>query len=418
MRSPKLAVALGGVAYIVAVTQRSTLGVASLVAAARFHTNAEQLSMLAVAQLIVYAAMQIPAGLLLDRFGPRKTLFFGTLSIAAGQYVVAFSTVLAPAIVGRMFVGLGDAFIFLSMIRLINSWYSGPRASSLQQWLGNGGQLGQIVSAFPFAMLLTATNWQFAFFTWASISLLVAFGVYVLVMDDPTHQSSQHQVHWKSRIAHLRNDIRRPSTKAAFWIHLSCNSPGTVMLLLWGVPFLQQGEGLPREVALGIISSFVAIGLFFGILYGWICGKHPQLRKLTLSLSVSVLATGWLTILLWPGRAPLWMLIIWAVTTAVNNPASMIAFDYTRQYAPKRQLGSINGFANTGGFIAGLSMMFVIGLILDVYYATIGKAAGLALYSLQGFKLALLIVVAMAIFGHLRYRSNEKKIALTTEASE
>ena len=71
------------------------MGIASLVATDRFQTTAEQLSMLAVAQLIVYAAMQIPVGLLLDRWGPRRLLSIGALSMALGQYVVAFAPALA-----------------------------------------------------------------------------------------------------------------------------------------------------------------------------------------------------------------------------------------------------------------------------------------------------------------------------------
>ncbi|MDE2408892.1 MAG: MFS transporter, partial [Actinomycetales bacterium] len=98
------------------------MGIASLVATDRFHTTAEQLSTLAVAQLIVYAAMQIPVGLLLDRYGARVLLSIGALSMAAGQYTVAFAPSLGIAVVGRMLVGFGDAFTFISMIRLINGW--------------------------------------------------------------------------------------------------------------------------------------------------------------------------------------------------------------------------------------------------------------------------------------------------------
>jgi len=157
-RSAAFIVTLGVLAYISAVTQRSTMGIASLVATSRFHTTAEQLSTLAVAQLVVYAAMQIPVGLLLDRFGARLLLTVGAISMALGQYVVAFAPNLETAVAGRMLVGFGDAFTFISMIRLINGWYQGKRASQLQQWMGNGGQIGQIVSGAAF-LVPAARRW-------------------------------------------------------------------------------------------------------------------------------------------------------------------------------------------------------------------------------------------------------------------
>ncbi|MEY2945390.1 MAG: hypothetical protein RL243_132, partial [Actinomycetota bacterium] len=161
------------------------MGIASLVATDRFQTTAEQLSTLAVAQLIVYAAMQIPVGLLLDRYGARVLLTIGALSMAAGQYTVAFAPNLGVAVVGRMLVGFGDAFTFISMIRLINGWYTGKRASQLQQWLGNGGQIGQIVSAIPFAYLLHLDGWTTSFSVWATIALILAVASWVLIADEP-----------------------------------------------------------------------------------------------------------------------------------------------------------------------------------------------------------------------------------------
>lgn len=417
-RTAAIAVALGAIAYVMAVTQRSTMGVASLAATEKFQVNAEQLSMLAVAQLVTYAAMQVPVGLLLDRYGPRRLIFTGTILISTGQYLVAFATELPMAVCGRMIVGVGDAFVFISMIRLINVWYSGARASQLQQWLGNAGQLGQVVSAFPFALLLHSTSWNFAFATWATIGLLVALGVWVLAVDEVEHRLAQHRVHIKTRLQHLRADVKRASTRTAFWVHFSTMSPSTVMLLLWGVPFLQQAEGLARPIALGVLSSFVLMGIGFGMFYGWLCGKYPEKRKLALGFGAAFMLSGWLAVMLWPGPAPLWLIGLWAVATSSNASASMLAFDYTRQYAPKRQLGSINGFVNIGGFLASFSMMFAIGLVLDWYYEVAGRAAGLELYSLEGFKIALWVVPLVIIGGHWRYRVNEKRISSEILTSE
>ena len=130
-----IAVALAGLAYLVAVTQRTTMGSVALDAAERFETTARELSSLAVLQLIFYAGMQIPVGILLDRFGSRKLLTAGAILMAAGQFLVAASETLPGAVVGRILVGIGDACTFISMMRLSNSWFTGkrkPRPKKLQ----------------------------------------------------------------------------------------------------------------------------------------------------------------------------------------------------------------------------------------------------------------------------------------------
>ena len=384
------------------------MGIASLVATDRFQTTAEQLSTLAVAQLIVYAAMQIPVGLLLDRYGARVLLTIGALSMAAGQYTVAFAPNLGVAVVGRMLVGFGDAFTFISMIRLINGWYTGKRASQLQQWLGNGGQIGQIVSAIPFAYLLHLDGWTTSFSVWATIALILAVASWVLIADEP-NPVKHERLNLGERLGLLRESVRLSSTRMAFWVHFCTQSSTTVIVLLWGVPFLEQAEGLSKPTVTAILSSFVIIGFGFGLVFGQLCAHRPQWRRPALTLTATLMLSSWIALLLVPGQAPLWLIVLWLVFTSMNAPASMVAFDYTRQYVPRRELGAANGFVNIGGFVATFSMMFIIGVILDAFYASTGRAAGLGLYSLPGFRLAFISVVLVIGFGLVMYLFNEKK---------
>ena len=384
------------------------MGIASLVATDRFHTTAEQLSTLAVAQLIVYAAMQIPVGLLLDRYGARMLLSIGALSMAAGQYTVAFAPSLGIAVVGRMLVGFGDAFTFISMIRLINGWYSGKRASQLQQWLGNGGQIGQIVSAIPFAYLLHLEGWTTSFGVWATIALILGVASWILIADEPNPVKHEKLNLWE-RLGLLRESVKLSSTRMAFWVHFCTQSSTTVIVLLWGVPFLEQAEVLSKATVTAILSSFVIIGFFFGLVFGQLCAHRPQWRRAALTTTALLMLSSWIALLLVPGQAPLWLIVLWLVFTSMNAPASMVAFDYTRQYVPKNELGAANGFVNIGGFVATFSMMFIIGVILDFYYAAAGKAAGMALYSLTGFRLAFISVVVVIGFGLVMYLWNERK---------
>ena len=120
--------AVGALVYLVAFFHRTSLGVAALAAQQRFGIGATALSTFAILQLGVYMVMQVPAGIMADRFGPRRMLGMALLSMAAGQVLFAVATSMPLAVAGRALVGLGDAFTFISVIRLASSWF--PRQGS------------------------------------------------------------------------------------------------------------------------------------------------------------------------------------------------------------------------------------------------------------------------------------------------
>jgi MFS family permease len=383
-------------AYFVTIVERSSMGVASLAASQRFSIGAASLSSLAVAQLAVYAAMQIPAGMILDRFGARKLIIFGSLMTGLGNLLVAVSPVLALAVAGRMIVGFGDAFVFVSMIRLINGWVLGPRATRLTQLFANLGQLGQIASAVPFAYLLGISGWTPAFTATASLAFLAAGLGFIALKDEP--QAPEDSDKPSTVFRQFLENLSDPFTRKAFWVHFTLQSSGSVFILLWGYPFLVQGEGIPAGLASILLASFVFIGFAVGPLLSYICVTYPVRRNLLVAGVFAVTVTTWLLVLLTPGKNPLWQIILLVLALGIGGPASMAAFDYSRTSIPKYRLGSSNGIINSGGFVATFICMFLIGLALDrIRAANILRDSGL--YSLEAFKLAFPVQLIVIVFG-------------------
>lgn len=375
------------------------MGVASLEASERFGTNASQLASLAVLQLVVYAGMQIPVGLLLDRFGARAMLITGGLVMAAGQLIVANSVELAPAVLGRMAVGMGDAFTFISMIRLSNNWLSGRIAALAQQWLATIGQLGQILSAFPFAFAIHTFGWSPAFSGLAAIGVMISALVWLFARDgaDP-HSFRSTSI--ASVFSGLRRNIKRPAVQMAFWTHFVTQSSGTTFALLWGVPFLIGAQGLSRVEASFILTVLVLTNALLGLVFGVFTARWPHLRAALVVVVVGLNIFAILTICLVSEPIGQAGLVVFAILIGTGGPASMVAFDFSRSFVDKRELGAANGFINTGGFLASLSMMFLVGLVLDAVAAQ-SKAE---LYVLPGFRWAFaaqLLVIAVGLCGFL-----------------
>ena len=374
------------------------MGVATLTASERFDTNAQQLATLAVFQLVVYAAMQIPVGILLDRFGAKLLLGVGAAIMASGQIIVAFAPTLEYAVLGRMLVGMGDSFTFISMIRMVNGWYSGAKASKMQQYVSTIGQTGQFFSAVPFWFMLETLGWEPAFSIMAAASLLVLLLVIALTANEPeASKHVQQVVSLKAAINQLVENVRSPGIRMAFWTHFSTQPTTTSISLLWAVPYLVTAEGQSHEFAALTLTLMVLFGFVTGPIIAEVCARAPQLRGTLVYSVVGSTVAAWLVLLLVPGKASSVLLLACFLVISIGGPASMVAFDFSKDFAPKQRLGSANGFANVGGFLATFIMMYLNGLVIDLLH---DPSSGLDRYNVDSFRwgfAAQFIVIAVGL---------------------
>jgi sugar phosphate permease len=381
-------------AYVVAVLQRSSLGVSGVAATERFHVSAAVLSSLAVIQLIVYAGLQIPVGVVLDRVGSRVLIATGACLMLVGQVIFAVSPTIGIAIAGRILVGAGDAMTFISVLRLLPNWFSGRRLPIVSQWTGTIGQLGQVLSAVPLTILLGEVGWTPTFITAAAVSAIALSGVLAFVRNgtSPVTSSIPIAAGTVSPVRQLRESLSRPGTRLGFWSHFVTQSSGTVFSLLWGFPFLSVALGYGPEDASLLLTLMVVTAMITGPILGLITARYP-LRRSSIVLGIVVgMAIAWAIVILWPGQPPVWTVILLVVVIAIGGPGSLIGFDFARTFNPMRNLGSATGIVNVGGFLASFVMMFLIGVILDALYRAGGSSGGTAvLYSLSSFRIAFLV---------------------------
>jgi MFS family permease len=385
---------IGLLAYIVAILDRTTLGVSGLDAAERFHASPGVLSTFVVLQVVVYAAAQIPAGLLLDRLGSRVMIVAGGLLMAAGQLILAFSESLPAAIAARAVLGLGDAFTFISVLRLVPHWFNERQIPLVSQLTGICGQFGQVLSAVPFVLLLGDAGWSTAYLSSAAFGVLAVVLVLAMIRDTPRGRVvPEHSVTVRETWSHLKSVWLRPGTRLGFFTHMGTQFSVTTFALMWGVPYLTEAQGLSQALAGALLTVSVAAAISSGILIGIFTGRHPHRRtRVVLGIVVSN-ALIWTAVLALPSRAPLWLLVVLIVIISVGGPGSMVGFDFARTFNPRPTLGTATGIVNMGGFIASLLVMQSMGMI-------IGAAGG---YSFSSFRLAwsvqyvVWIVAAVAI---------------------
>jgi len=366
-------------AYTVGVMHRTSFGVAGLDAAQRFDAGPAALSGFVVLQLLVYAALQVPVGLLLDRFGGRTLVVTGALTMAAGQLVLALATTLPLAVAARVLIGTGDALTFISVLSVVTAWFPPRRVPVMTQLTGLVGQLGQVLSAVPLAALLHGPGWTPAFLCAAGLGVFAGLAVLVLVRDrppgapPPPPAASPREV-----LRGLRTSWAEPGTRLGLWTHMGTQFCGTVFGLLWGVPYLVAGQGMTAGQASAVLTLLVVVGIVAGPLFGEFAARHPMRRSYLVLTVIALHALAWAAVLLVPPPAPRWLLVVLVVVIGTGGPGSMIGFDYARTFNPRSRQGAAVGIVNVGGFVASLLVAWAIGVVL-------GRAGG---YTPEAFRIA------------------------------
>lgn len=394
---------VGVFAYIAAVTQRTSFGVAGIDATERFGTTAATLSIFSVVQLLVYAGLQVPVGVLVDKFGARVMLAAGASLMLAGQLQLALASSVPEGILGRVLVGAGDATTFISVLRLVPAWFEGRRIPMLIQWTGMLGQLGQIISVVPFAAILNNVGWSPAFVSVAALSVLSLVLTLAVVRSYPPHSTDRPEPStWRQTGVSVVRVWQQPGTRLGLWSHFTTQFAGNVFIFTWGYPFLISAQGLDPTTAAALMSIFVVVAIVCGPMFGYWAARHPLRRSSAVIAVGCATAAAWAAVLLYPGRAPLWLLIVLVGVLAIGAPGSMLGFDIARTFNPAHRIGTATGIVNVGGFFAALSTMFLVGVILDLLFAA-GYSGG-DLYALDSFRIALcvhFVVIAIGITGIL-----------------
>ncbi|ASO19395.1 MFS family permease [Actinoalloteichus hoggarensis] len=383
------------IVYLAAVFHRGSLGVAGTLASERFAIGPAALGVFTVVQVGVYAAMQIPTGLLVDRFGPRRVLTAAAVLLGVGQLLFALVDSYPAALAARVTVGVGDALTWVSILRLVAAHFSSRRYALVASISSALGALGGVLATVPLGLALTNVGWTPTF---AIVGLLTASYAVIagrFVRDTPPvavepPQASSAPTGLREVLSRVPAVWRVPGTRLAFWVHFSTMFLPGVLGLLWGFPYLVDGIGVSPGTAGVLVGLLVFGGVFAGPLVGALIGHRPTCR-MPLVIGYLLATVSALTMLLaWPGDGPPLLLVTVAfVVFACGGPASSVAFALVRDYNSLTEVGTATGVANVGGHLATAFSALLIGLLLD---ATAVDGTG-------SFRIAFLGVGALLLFG-------------------
>lgn len=389
---------IGAGVYVLALLNRTSLGVAGPQALDRFSITAAQLSTFLMLQIGVYAAMQIPTGILVDRFGPRRMLIAAAGIMGLAQIAFALVPSYPLALLARGLLGVGDAMTYISVLRLVAGWFPARRYALLTSFTGLLGTLGNLLSTLPLTLLLANVGWTRTFIIAGSLSL-----AYVTLLLRPATRRSVEQAAWQnpdSPVAgrrvwtEVKQAWRVPAGRLAFWIHLTTMAGPQAFGVLWGYPYLVEGLGYDPTVASSMLLMFVLIGAGANLAVGLMVTRRPTMRAPLVVTVATASVVAWLVLIIWPGgRVPLAALVCVIAVLAVGAPASMVGFLLARDYNPRRRISTATGLVNVGGHFGTVIAIYAIGQILDIVDGTGGDR------SLDAFRWAFAAVALLTVFG-------------------
>ncbi len=376
--------------YLLAVFHRTSFGVAGLQAAERFGVGAAALGTFTVLQVGVYAAMQIPTGVLVDRYGPRRVLTAAVLFLGAGQLLLGIAHSYGLGLLARGVLGFGDALTFVSVLRLVAAHFPGRQYALLTAVTSAIGYVGNLAATVPLALVLDGAGWSSTFLAVGGVTVLYTVVVALRVRDVPAGVAvSPREPVVARQLAHQVADTwRTPGTRLGFWVHFSTMFAPNALTLLWGVPWLVQGQGQSKAAASALLTVFVFGSMAGGPLLGGLIGRHPSLRMPLVGGYIGGAALVWAVLLGWPGQVPVPVLVPAFAFLALGGPASMIGFALARDYNPLSRVGTATGVVNVGGFVATTVAALAVGVLLQ--------------WTGGNFRLSLLAIVALLAFGTVR----------------
>ncbi len=398
---------VGVFGYSLAVMHRSALGVAGLEAAAHFGTTPGIISTFVVLQLATYALSQVPVGLLLDRFGSRVLLTTGTLVIALGQGMLAMADDLSMAYAARILLGVGDACMFNSVLRLLPRWFPPQRVPLLSQVTGMIGAVGQVAAVGVVLPLIQVAGWRPGLLLTVAASGVAAVLIVAGVRNAPPGEAPSVVVDPIREIpSRIRGVTTHPATQLGFWVHFTAGFSTNAFVFMWGIPYLVVGQGRSQAEAGALFALLSVAAMVAGPVVGAMTARHPLRRSTMVLLLVWAVVACWAAVLLWPGPAPTPLLVLLVLSLAVAGPGTGVGFDFPRTNLPVTRLGAANGIVIAGGFIGGTVLILLMGLALD-------WMAGGGAYTPEQLRLAWLLQLpffAVGITGILLSRRRLRRL--------
>lgn len=393
---------LGALLYLIGFYQRVAPAVITDKLMTDFAMGAAALGNLSAFYFYSYVVMQIPTGVIADRWGPRRLLTLGAGVAALGTALFAFAPTIGWASAGRLLIGGSVAVAFVSMLKLATHWFA-PRQFALVSGIALlTGVVGGVFAGVPLRALVEAFGWRSVMAVTAAVTALLCLAIWLRVRDDPAeagyrshfsgggHGTGQHGSVWRGlmEVLSYRNS----------WLLFAVPGgvAGAVLTFagLWGVPYLTQVYQLGSREAAAITSAFLVAWALGGPLLGtW--SERMGRRKPLYVVTCFAAVIGW-AVVIYLAPLPLPLLVALLVALGFVSGNLIIGFAFAKESVPARLMGTASGVCNMGPLMGGMVLQPAVGWMLDRHWQG-AMANGVRLYDAAAFQAGFSLMFAWTV---------------------
>lgn len=369
---------------------------------AHFGLSATGFGFLSAMYYYAYVPLQLPVGVLLDRYGPRLLLTIACFICVLGTFIFAGTSIFWVAAAGRFLVGMGSAFAFVGVLKLATIWLPEDKLAMVSGLAAALGTVGGMIGDNVLGSLVTSIGWK------ATVNLTAYFGIgLIFILWFGIRDKKEGHVQHVGTISNFRKsmvDLGIIARNKQIWINglYGClvYLPTTVFAELWGIPYLKHAQGMTHSGA-DLFNSLLFLGFTIGApLMGYISDRMKR-RKPPMFFG-AIGAALLMSILLYVPNIPQGLIGLLMFTLGLLYSAQCIVFAVGRELSPNEAAGTAMAMTNMLVMLGAMFLQPMVGKLLDLSLAShLGSNMSLAdmpidkiqqLYTATDYQFALSII--------------------------
>lgn len=382
--------------YIVSQFLRNSIGVIAPNIAEEIGLSAVEIGLLSSAYFLAFAAAQLPLGVALDRFGPKRCIVTSAGFVVLGAAIFALADNAGGLIIGRAFLGLGTASFFMGPLALYARWFAAERFSTLAGIQLGIGSLGTLLATAPLAYAVAAVGWRATFLAVGALTATIGALVLWLVKDDPPGAKTLfRQESMAESLAGIIEAMRTPSVGRLFLMHLAGYSSFLLIVGLWGGPYLTHHYGVDlkgRGDILFVPALAQIVGSFFWGPMDRVFGRH---KLPVLFGAAAVIGALFVTAAL--GTMPMPALLFVLVVIGFASAFTPVLIAHGKSLFPPHLIGRGITLLNLGTMGGVFLSQIVSGVVIELF-----PAAG-GIYPLDAYRLVFALQAVFLLGACIAY---------------
>lgn len=378
-------------------------------------TSATQLGILTSIYFYASAVMQIPSGIIADKFDPKKGVMSAMALIVIGTIISAAAGSLSILYLGRIVLSIGAAMIYINLFKIATNWWRTSEMGTISSYTSLAGNVGPLVATVPLAILIQSLGWRGSYYFMAGVVVVAMILCQILTKSKPQDVGlpSWAEIEAQEKGETLKSAAAKPvinvwsslktvvSNKQSLFAAVACGGMyGSFIAFvgMWAIPYFNQIYGLSRMQAASILFVGQITYMIAGPLNGILSDKL-RLRQRLFCGYMFVGLVGWLLFTFWNnGKPPMWGIYLIIILINIGSSPIFMALAYAREVNPPALAGMAAGVVNVGSYVGAGLMQPLVGMMLEKYWA--GEMLnGIRVYPLAAYQTGFMCCAAAMFIG-------------------